>query len=151
MITHTIVESYWIKKKRRKSQSYKFKEFAKISDFCILKQTLHMTHPQKLLDKMCKYEMDLTNIVEDTERTQFYPQTDRQTMWNQYTSAPFNFVEAVGIKMTIFNGQTTEESRLHCLGICYFDGLVQDCSNSIANSLELLQSCTKISHLYTML
>ena len=29
--------------------------------------------------------------------------------------------------------------------IPYFDGLVQDCSNSIANSLELLQSCTKPS------
>ena len=25
----------------------------------------------------------------------------------------------------------------------YFDGLVQDCSNSIANALELLQSCTE--------
>ena len=27
----------------------------------------------------------------------------------------------------------------------YVDGLVQDCSNSIANALELLQSCTKSS------
>ena len=27
----------------------------------------------------------------------------------------------------------------------YIDGLVQDCSNSIANALELLQSCTKSS------
>ena len=27
----------------------------------------------------------------------------------------------------------------------YIDGLVQDCSNSIANTLELLQSCTKPS------
>ena len=27
----------------------------------------------------------------------------------------------------------------------YLDGLVQDCSNSIANALELLQSCTKPS------
>ena len=27
----------------------------------------------------------------------------------------------------------------------YYDGLVQDCSNSIANALELLQSCTKPS------
>ena len=27
--------------------------------------------------------------------------------------------------------------------IKYIDGLVQDCSNSIANALELLQSCTK--------
>ena len=25
----------------------------------------------------------------------------------------------------------------------YIDGLVQDCSNSIANALELLQSCTE--------
>ena len=29
--------------------------------------------------------------------------------------------------------------------LVYFDGLVQDCSNSIANALELLQSCTKPS------
>ena len=30
-------------------------------------------------------------------------------------------------------------------GVKYVDGLVQDCSNSIANALELLQSCTKPS------
>ena len=51
----------------------------------ILKQTLHKTHLLKFLDKMCKYEMDLTSIVEDTERTQFYPQMDRRTTWNRYT------------------------------------------------------------------
>ena len=28
---------------------------------------------------------------------------------------------------------------------CHIDGLVRDCSNSIANTLELLQSCTKLS------
>ena len=28
-------------------------------------------------------------------------------------------------------------------GLCPYHGLVQDCSNSIANTLELLQSCTK--------
>ena len=28
---------------------------------------------------------------------------------------------------------------------CYVDGLVQDYSNSIANAVELLQSCTKPS------
>ena len=27
----------------------------------------------------------------------------------------------------------------------YFEGLVQDCNNSIANAMELLQSCTKPS------
>ena len=75
MITHTI-ESYWIS---RQSQSYKYEEFAKITNFWILKQTLHTTHLLKLLDKMCKYEMDLTSIVEDTERTQLCPQMDRRT------------------------------------------------------------------------
>ena len=32
----------------------------------------------------------------------------------------------------------------------YIDGLVQDCSNSIADALELLQSCTKPSILSVM-
>ena len=35
-----------------------------------------MAHLPNLLDKMCKYEMDPARIVEDTERTQFCPQTD---------------------------------------------------------------------------
>ena len=65
--------------KWRQSQSYKFKEFAKTSTFKILKQTLHATHLLKLLDKICKYEMDPTSIVEDTERTRFCPQTERRT------------------------------------------------------------------------
>ena len=39
--------------KRRQSQSYKFKEFAKISNFWILKKkTLNVTHLLKLLDKI---------------------------------------------------------------------------------------------------
>ena len=42
-------------------------------------------HLLKLLDKMCKYEMDAMSIVEDTERTRFCPQTDRRTRWYQYT------------------------------------------------------------------
>ena len=29
--------------------------------------------------------------------------------------------------------------------VMHMDGLVQDCSNSIVNTLELLQSCTKPS------
>ena len=74
MITHTI-ESYWISKR-----------------------ALHATHLLKLLDKMCKYEMDPMSIVEDTERTRFCPQTDRWTDGQGDTSIPpFNFVEAGGI------------------------------------------------------
>ena len=64
----------------KRRQSYKFKEFAKIS-----KQTSHATHHLKLLDKTCKYEMDPTSIVEGTERTRFCPQMDRRARWNQYT------------------------------------------------------------------
>ena len=33
----------------------------------------------KLLDKMCKYEMDPTSIVKGTEQTPFCPQTDGRT------------------------------------------------------------------------
>ena len=62
--------------KTRQSESYKFKEFAKTSNYWILK-TLHTTH-LKLLDKMCKYEMNPASIVEETERTRFCPQTQRR-------------------------------------------------------------------------
>ena len=91
---------YWVildPKLKEDSQSYKFKDFAKISNLWILKQTLHATHLLKLLDKIWKYEMDPMSIVEDTERTRFCPQTDKRmdgrTRWNQYTP-PFNFVDA---------------------------------------------------------
>ena len=94
MITHTI-ESFWSQVKRRQSQSYKSKKFAKI-----LKRALHETHLLKLLDKMCKYEMDLMSIVEDTEWTPFCPQTDR---WTEGQTdkvipvyPPFKFVEGGG-------------------------------------------------------
>ena len=87
--------------KRRQSQSYKFKEFAKITSVWILKQTLHATHLLKLLDKMCKYEMDLTSVVEDTERTRFCPQrdkrTDGQTDKVKPVYPPINFDEARGV------------------------------------------------------
>ena len=74
--------------KRRQSQSYKLKKFAKISKFRILKRALHATHLLKFLDKLCKYEMDPMSIVEDTERTRFCPQTDRRTNGQGDTSIP---------------------------------------------------------------
>ena len=81
MITHTI-ESYWIPSEKK--TNYKFKEFSQMSNFWISKQALQETH-LILLNKMCKYEMDTTSIVGDTERTRFCPQTDIGTRWNQYT------------------------------------------------------------------
>ena len=96
-----ILDPYWVK--RRQSQSYKFKEFAELSNFWILKQMLHATHLLKLLDKMCKYEMYPTSFVEVTERTRFCPQmdgqTDRRTDDVKPVYPPFNFVEAGGIKI----------------------------------------------------
>ena len=59
--------SYWIPSQNKTK-----------SHFWILKNTLHATH-LKFPDKMCKYKMDPASIVEDTERTRFCPQTDRQT------------------------------------------------------------------------
>ena len=41
--------------------------FKNLPKFQILKETLHVTHFLKLLDKICEYKMDPTNIVEDTE------------------------------------------------------------------------------------
>ena len=55
--------------KTRQSQSYKFFKIAKNSNFEILQEYLHVTHLLKLLDKMYKYEMDPTRIVDATERT----------------------------------------------------------------------------------
>ena len=55
--------------KRKQSQSYKFKTNAKNLNFAILQETLHVTHPLKLLDKMYNYAMDPTRTVGATEQT----------------------------------------------------------------------------------
>ena len=81
MITHTS-DSHQIPSQRKTK-----------SKLQILQETLHATHLLRLLDKMCKYEMDQTRTVGATERTrdvgQTYGRTDRQTdgrtEWNQYT------------------------------------------------------------------
>ena len=61
-------------------------------------QTIHIL---KLLNKLCKYEMDPMSIVEDTDQTRFYPQTDKWTVGRTEKVEPvypsFNFVEAEGI------------------------------------------------------
>ena len=71
---------------------------------------------------MCKYEMDPTSIVEDTERTLFCPQTDRRMdgrMDGQGETSipPFNFIEVGGIK----NGlQKFGEKLLECTTLLNF-------------------------------
>ena len=49
------------------------------TNFEILQETLHATHLLKLLDKMYKYEMDLTRTVGATERTRDAGRTDGRT------------------------------------------------------------------------
>ena len=74
---------YWVildpKSKYDKVKVTKLKNPPKFSNFWILKQILHATHLLKLLDEMCKYEMDPMRIVEDKDQTWFFPQTDRPT------------------------------------------------------------------------
>ena len=105
MITH-IIESYWNLDPMSKEDKVKVTNLLNSPKFQIFKQTLHATHLLKLLDKMCKYEMDPMSIVEDTERTRFCPQTDRQTDGRtdkgETSIPPFHFVEAEGI-MTASN------------------------------------------------
>ena len=63
-----------------------------------------MTHLLKLLDKMYKYKMDLTSIVEDTILStdgQTDRRTDRRTDKVKPVYPPFNFVEAEGIMKSI--------------------------------------------------
>ena len=81
-------------------------------------KTLYATHLPKLLNRMCKYEMDPISIVEVTERTRFCPQTDGrtdgQTDGRRETSIlPFNFVEAAGMISVIYLFQNNVRRLLH--------------------------------------
>ena len=48
----------------------------------------------------------------------------------------------LGLSMLMWKLQALTDFE-HCLETILIDGLVQGCSNSIANTLELLQSCNK--------
>ena len=95
LMTNQTIESYLIPS-QKKTNSW------------ILKQALHVTHLLKILDRMSKYEMDPTSIVEDTEWTRFCPRIDRRTdrQMDRKTNKlkpvypPFNFV-AAGVIMNV--------------------------------------------------
>ena len=101
--------NYWVildpKSNEKKVKVTNWKNLTKLHIFLILKQTLYVAHCLQLLDKMCKFEMILMSIVEDTGQTRFCPQTDRQTDgWMDWQMdkvkpvyPPFNFL-AVGCK-----------------------------------------------------
>ena len=79
MITHTIDQFISDpNSKQDKVKATNLKNLPKLR-FFFKRKTSQATHLLKLLDKMCKYEMDPASIVEDTERAGFCPQADRQT------------------------------------------------------------------------
>ena len=66
--------------------------------------------------------MDQMSIVDDTEQTQFCPQTDRRTRWNQYT--PFQLRWSVGLHRAWVKSylylqiQIQIQKRRICICIC---------------------------------
>ena len=76
------------KSKEDKVKVTNLKNSPKFQIYEFWKKALQATHFLKLLDKMCKYEMDPMSIVEDTEWTRFCPQTDRRTDGQGDTSIP---------------------------------------------------------------
>ena len=61
------------------SERCKFKEITQNAKFGIFHKTQQATQLLKLVDKMCKYEMDVASIVDDTKRTRFFLSTEGQT------------------------------------------------------------------------
>ena len=91
---------YWvISDPKSKEDEVKVTNLKNLPKYLILKflNRLYTPYLLKLLDKMCKYEIDPTSIVEDTEWTRFCPQTDSRTDGQtdkvKPVYPPFNFVE----------------------------------------------------------
>ena len=61
---------------------------SKMKMFGICKITPYITHLLNLVDKMCKYEINLASIVEDTEQKLFCPQIDGQTHGRESSIIP---------------------------------------------------------------
>ena len=85
--------------KRTQSQSYIFKEFAKITNFWILKQTLHETHLTfwSCLIRCANMKwMPWVLLKIQSGHDSVHRRTDRQTDKAKPVYHSFNFVEAVG-------------------------------------------------------
>ena len=82
-----LTRSYWIPSQIKTKSNLQIYEFCQNFKFLnIEKKFTRDTPALKLLNEVCKYEMDPSSLVEDTERTWFCPQTDRGTRWNRYTT-----------------------------------------------------------------
>ena len=61
MITHTI-DSYWIPSQNKTNLRLQILKICQSFKCLNFEQKLHIEHLLKLLDKICKYEMDLASI-----------------------------------------------------------------------------------------
>ena len=104
MITHTI-ESYWIPSQKKTNSYLQIeKKLQKIHNYSDTNFTCDTSFEAASYD--VQYEMDPTSIVEDTERTLFCPQTDRQTRrWNQYTPLSTSLRRGYNYLTHIFTGR----------------------------------------------
>ena len=75
MISHTI-DHFILDPKSKQDNVTHLKNLTKLQICPVVTKSLQATH-LKLLDTMCKYDMDPASIIEDTERTWFCPQTDK--------------------------------------------------------------------------
>ena len=73
-----------------------------------------------------------------------YECTSRYPVW-EILGPGFKVNIHTEIRITISLPVYTYNIYIYQYAIYHIDGLVQDCSNSIANTLKLLQSCTKPS------
>ena len=107
MITHSS-DSLQIPSQNKKKSKLQILKYCQKFKFWNLQGALYATHLPKLLDKMCKYEMDPTRTVGTTERTpdaglmdeRTNGRTDGCTEWNQNTPQQLRCVW--GIIMTYF-------------------------------------------------
>ena len=62
----------------RQSEGENLKKLPKKLNFGTCHKIQQATHHLKLVDTICKYEMDTASIVDDAQQTLFCPQTDRR-------------------------------------------------------------------------
>ena len=99
MITHTF-DSNWILSQNKTKSKLEIKNICKSYFFLILKKSLAVTH-LKLLDKMCKYKMDLASIFED--RADMIISLDgRMDRWTETSSVPIDIKEQLKIMKIIY-------------------------------------------------
>ena len=107
----------------------------------ILQESLHATHPLKLLDKICEYQMDPTRTVGATERTRDAGRTDGRSE----TIIPPTISLCAGIIMDWRRTGETPLSELMMWSSSTHYGIVRDDSSLPPSQWETALLCTDFS------